>query len=138
MKEMPRYSRIRPHFMTPGPHVEILKDKPVSFISEDSYNDIKADDDEDFAAFRYYPSHRILGKLFDAVDEHEIFKRLQDNRILNTTHPTRNWDRKTSLLHRIWIYVQHNSRKTDWKMHLDRARGIRDEYGSLPTFILQY
>lgn len=134
MKEMPRYSRIRPHFMTPGPHVGILKDKPISFVSEDSYSDIKPDEDDDFMPFRYYQSHRILGQLFDAVDEHEIFKQLQDNRIMNTNYSTRNWNRKTSLLHTLWIYAQRNSRKTDWKKHLDRARGIRDEYGNSLVF----
>lgn len=126
MKEMPRYSRFRPHFMAPGPHVEIMKDKPISFDDAGT----TSDGDEDSTGYKYYPSDKILGKLFDAVDEKVIFQRMRDNSFQHALHRTdRGWDRNWSLLKGVWGHIQErcSSLSVEWKCHLDRARGIRDE-----------
>ncbi len=62
MNEMPRYSPYRPDFMAPGPHVNILKDKPISFENVQP-EDGDIDEDEDTMVYKYYPSDKILGKL---------------------------------------------------------------------------
>ena len=82
MNEMPRYSRWRPHFMKPGPYVEIAKEKPASF------DDVKVNDDDDGepSGFNYYPSEKVLGKLFDAIDEQKIFQRIQHNSSQHALH----------------------------------------------------
>jgi hypothetical protein len=112
--------------MAPGPHVEIMKHKPISF------DDAKttSDGDEDSPGYKYYHSDKILGKLFDAVDEKEIFQRMQDNSFQHAFHRTdRGWDRNWSLLKGVWGHIKErcSSLSVEWKSHLDRARGIRDE-----------
>jgi hypothetical protein len=112
--------------MAPGPHVEIMKDKPISFDDAGT----ASDGDEDSTGYKYYPSDKILGKLFDAVDEKAIFQRMQDNSFQHALHRTdRGWDRNWSLLKGVWGYIRErcSGLRVEWKCHLDRARGIRDE-----------
>jgi hypothetical protein len=114
--------------MAPGPHVEILDDKPLSFesASDSSVNDV--DDDEDSIGYKYYRSKKILGKLFDAVNESEMFQTLQKHRVEkspNNKNPE--WDPAKSLLAAVWEHIQAACADIEWKLHLDRARGIRDE-----------
>lgn len=61
---MPECSPWRPHFMAPGPHVEIMKDKSV--LSEwTADSDIGAShDDESASKYKYYASEKILVSLF--------------------------------------------------------------------------
>ncbi|CAG8976042.1 hypothetical protein HYALB_00010323 [Hymenoscyphus albidus] len=131
--------------MAPGLHVEILKNKSISFVSEDGSNGINADDDEDFVTFKYYHSTRVLGKLFDAVDENEVIKRLHNNRISKTTSSRKHWNRTTSLLHHISLWME-SFYKTDpkmpgkaWEIYKGRARAIREEHeASLLDLMFQY
>lgn len=128
MTEMPRYSRFREHFMAPGPHVEIMKDKPISFDEAGPSNRNTGDDDEDSTGYRYYHSDKIIGKLFDAIDEQEIFQRIQHNSSQHALHRIdRRWDRNRSLLSGIWTYIRDRCPSVKWGSHLDMARGIRDE-----------
>jgi len=123
------FTPIRPHFMAPGPYVEILKHKPISFDRNSTGPDEGPDDDDEFQGYKYYTSTRILGKLFDAVDEHEIFSQLKENSA-NAVESitTQQWDRSTSLLQHIWEIIRFESQKTNWEAHIARARGIRDEF----------
>jgi hypothetical protein len=112
--------------MAPGPYVEIMKDKPISF--EEARNPNVGD--EDSTGYKYYPSDKILGKLFDAVDEKEIFQRMRDNSSQHALHTAdHRWDRNWSLLKGVWDHIQEccSSLSVEWECHLDRARGIRDE-----------
>ncbi len=62
MSRLPKYNPWRPDFEAPGPHVRIEKHKGLSF---DTPVDRERDDeDEDFSAYRYYESEKILGKLY--------------------------------------------------------------------------
>ena len=128
MKEMPRYSRFRPHFMAPGPHVEIMEDKPISFDQVAPSPRHAGGDDEDSTGYRYYPSHKLLGKLFDGVDEREIFQHVQRNSSRHALHRIdRGWDRDKSLLEGVWDHIEESCPGIKWDSHLDLARGIRDE-----------
>ena len=128
MKEMPRYSRFRPHFMAPGPHVEIMKDKPISFDGAFPSNRNAGDDHEDSTGYRYYHSDKLLGRLFDAIDEQGVFQRMQHNTSQHALHRIdRAWDRDTSLLKGVWGHILDRCPSIQWESHLDRARGIRDE-----------
>jgi hypothetical protein len=125
---MPRYSRFRPHFMAPGPHVEIMKDRPISFDGAGPLNPNTSNSDEDSTGYRYYHSDKILGKLFDAVNEQEIFQRMQHNSSQHALHRIdRGWDRNWSLLRGVWNHIRDRCPSAKWDSHLDRARGIRDE-----------
>jgi len=125
VERIPARGLFRPHFMTPGPHVEILKDKPISFDDAPSseYDDL--DEDENFTKCKYYPTQKILGKLFDAIDEREIFQRVQQTTLENSLHGTKG--APTSVLKGVWNHVQSQCKVTPWDNHLGRARGIRDE-----------
>jgi hypothetical protein len=128
MSKMPKYSPYRPHFMAPGPYVDILKDKPISFENSQSTKDNNFDDDdEDFTEYKYYLSDKILGRLYSAVDEREIFQRVQQNRLEQSwqKHMTSNPAR--SVLQGIWNYVHQRCQLIVWEDYLDRARGIRNE-----------
>jgi hypothetical protein len=125
---MPKYSPCRPHFMAPGPHVEILKDKPISFEDAQSSRADDGNDDEGFTRYKYYHSDKILGKLFDAVDERVIFERIQQIRLDNSAYKTNSTSHTpNSVLEDIWDHVQYHCQSTMWENHLDRARGIREE-----------
>jgi len=127
MRELPQYSPYRPHFMAPGPHVEILKDKPISFEDVKATNDNKLndDDDEDFSPYKYYPSSKILGKLYSAIDEREIFERVQRNRL---DQPLRRAaDTAPPVLESVWNYLESRFLLNLWEDYLEQARGIRDE-----------
>jgi len=86
--------------MAPGPHVEIMEDRPISFDEAiPSNRNTGDDDDEDSTGYRYYRSDKLLGKLFDAIDEQEIFQHMQHNSSQHASHRTdREWDRDRSLL----------------------------------------
>jgi hypothetical protein len=129
MKDMPKCSPFRPHFMAPGPHVEILKDKPISFEEAKSRNNdnLDDDDDEDFTPYKYYPSSKILGKLYSAIDEREIFGRVQQNRLEQSLQQRRASNTARSVLESVWDYVNSRFPLIILDDHLDRARGIRDE-----------
>jgi len=117
--------------MAPGPHVAVQKDKPLSFNARPEHRDGNDDDDDDFSAYRYYESPKILGKLFRAIDEREVFSGVQQqglSRHVNNVDRARHSD--SSVLEGVWAYVQYRCQVIQWDHHLDRARGIRDEYVS--------
>jgi len=129
MTEMPKYSPYRPHFMAPGPHVDILKDKPISFDTTQSTEEknLNEDNDEDFIAYKYYRSDKILGRLFDAIDEQAIFQGVQRNTFQQSRQSYMAFSASVAILQSIWDHVNTRCLSTNWKVYLDRARGIRDE-----------
>jgi hypothetical protein len=76
---MPKYKPWRPDFEAPGPHVEIEKLMGISFqvVPYQDPNDVMDEDDDDFPRYRYYESDRIIGRLYRAIDEREIFEEIQ-------------------------------------------------------------
>jgi len=121
MKLMPRFNPVRPDFMAPGPNIKIEK-KEGLLVEQSSTQaqDEPKDDDDDFTSYRYYPSTKILGKLYRAIDEHDIFSDLHKYRIApNTT---------TTLLDRVWNHVSQKCRLIHWHHHLTEAQDIRDMY----------
>ncbi len=73
---MPKSVQERSHFMAPGPHVEIIDDKPSLFDNTPALKHNELDDDDDFAVHHYYYSKKILNRLFDTIDEQEVFQRV--------------------------------------------------------------
>jgi hypothetical protein len=128
---MPRHNRFRPDFLAPGPHVAVQKDKPLSFDTPPEQNDGYDDDDDDFSPYRFYESGKILGKLYRSIDEREVFSGIQQQGLpqyVNEVNRARH--SVSSVLRGVWTYVQHRCQAIQWEHHLDRARGIRDEYAS--------
>jgi len=121
---MIKYSPMRPHFMAPGPNVEIMRDKPISFDPDST-----GTDDDEAPDYKYYKSTRILGKLFDAVDEYEVFRRLKTNRKDSVVGARKqDWEMSTSLLKHLLKDIRQQFQKIDWRTEISQARWIRDQF----------
>lgn len=120
MKLMPKFIPVRPDFMAPGPDVKI--EKKEGLLLEQTSPQIPDDqnEDEDFTPYRYYESTKILGKLFRAIDEHEIFGDLHRYRMASSSRIT--------LLDKLWTYVKQKCRLIHWRQHLVEAQEIKDMY----------
>jgi hypothetical protein len=125
MTKLPRHSRYRPHFMAPGPYVEITDDKAISFGHKIAADEGDVDDDEDFVPYHYYRSEKILGKLFDAINEHDIFRVVQRQGLEQSFRQTTMGLRTAPwiVFHYVLLRTPHNG----YQRYLDRARGIRDQ-----------
>jgi hypothetical protein len=108
--------------MKPGPNVVVEKRKPLSFAAPPEPHD---DEDEDEHRYRYYESDKILGKLFRAIDERKIFSTVQSDARAGRLHSAQ---RPQSVLDAVWANVYQWSHSVDWREHIPRAVGIRDEY----------
>jgi len=113
---MPRSSGYRPDFMAYGPHITVLKDKPLTFSRQ---TEIEADDEDYTPVYKYYESTKILGKLYRAIDEQKIFSSIQKT----------SWSRcsRESVLQGIYSHLVENDVMGLVAPHFERARGIRDE-----------
>lgn len=71
---------------------------------------------------RYYPSKKILGKLYRAIDEHKLFKEISQPRHTgNLSNP------KRSQLDVVWEYVQKKTVLIQYQHFIDFARNIKEE-----------
>jgi hypothetical protein len=120
MSRMPKTGPWRPDFEAPGPHVNIEKKDGISFeVTIDRELD-DGDDDDDFTNYRYYESDKVLGKLYRAIDEREIFTQIQQRA---TNHNITNM---STVIHKVWQHVQRKCRLIQWEHKLEWARDIRD------------
>lgn len=99
-----------------GPHITVLKNKPLTFSAPER---VEIDDEEETPAYKYYESDKILGKLFRAIDEREIFADIEKTRKPRTTGK--------SILDVILNYIRENCSYSLLGRHIGRARGIRAE-----------
>jgi len=72
---------------------------------------------------QYYISHKILGKLYRAIDETK-FMNAMHSRLSTTSKPPGS----KSLLDELWAYVKRNVRYIQWNHLLPLAQQIRDSY----------
>ncbi|KAF4624051.1 hypothetical protein G7Y89_g14126 [Cudoniella acicularis] len=99
--------------MAPGPNVEIVEDKSISFdslgpTSPNFPSDGEAfpSDGEAFSKYKYYRSNRIPGRLFDAVDEHAVFNQVQNMSMRHSSHKRgRYQDSGIETLEAILLYI---------------------------------
>ena len=119
--------------MAPGPYVDIIEDKPISFAHEQLSDVRNTGDDDDARTFRYYRSKKILGRLFDAVDEKKIFNGVKQTTTEHSTHRSdKDWSRSESMMQDIWRHIRQKTKGIDWESQVLRAKGIRDE--QVPLF----
>jgi hypothetical protein len=112
----------------------VQNDKPLSFDDPPEPDFIQ--DDDDMIGYKYYKSDKILGKLYRAIDEREVFGGVRQPGLLAYMEAVdEGQGSATSVLEGVWDYVQHRCQAIQWEHHLDRARGIRDEYASLTSYI---
>ncbi|KAE8452050.1 hypothetical protein EG329_002215 [Mollisiaceae sp. DMI_Dod_QoI] len=120
MKKMPKFIPVRPDFMAPGPNIKIEKKEGLLLEQSVVQSQDDNNDDEDFTPYRYYESQKILGKLFRAIDEHEIFSDLHNYRMISSGGQT--------LLDRVWDHIAQKCRLIYWHRYLTEAQEIRDMY----------
>jgi hypothetical protein len=127
LSNMPRYSRCRPDFMAPGPHVTIIKKEAIAFAEERLLSD-EADDDDDLQGYRYYESEKINGKLYRAIDEREVFKDIQQMGLQedSTGVKCRSNYSNIFLMDKVWNFVTRRCKSLNWEHYLERARDVRD------------
>ena len=70
---------------------------------------------------KYYPSQKVLGKLYRAIDEHKLFMEIQPRRS-NDHHGT-----IRSQLDAVWSYVRAKTVGFLFDHHLAFARDIKEE-----------
>jgi hypothetical protein len=121
MKLMPKFIPVRPDFMAPGPNIKIEKKEGLLVEQSSTRMPDEQNEDEDFVPYRYYESHKILGKLFRAIDEHEIFGDLHKYRIPSSSS-------EKSLLDQLWSRVKNKCKFIHWRQHLVEAQEIREMY----------
>ena len=124
---MPKSSFVRPDFQAPGPRVLINNtvnlgegQGPDDFQGQ---YDIEELDDISQPPIRYYPSEKVLGKLYRAIDEQKFFEEIQ-------THPGhfgRPVTSQRSLLDRVWRYVEEKTALIQWQHFEEFARDIKEE-----------
>lgn len=118
MKQMPRFSPIRPDFMALSSQIKIEKKEGLLLEAESVKTQDDVADDNDFSPYRYYESDKILGKLYRAINEHEVFGEIKKHRMLSGND--------ASVLPELWTHVQRECRLLKWREHLAWARDIRD------------
>ncbi len=121
---MPKYSNVKPDFQAPGPRVLIekaIKVENLELGEEDADDDLEESPSETRRT-RYYESHKVLGKLYRAIDEHKFFEEVQ--RQSTSNNGIRNHTR--SLIDAVWRYVQKQTALIQWSHFLEFARDVRD------------
>ncbi|KAL4756453.1 RNA dependent RNA polymerase [Aspergillus foveolatus] len=122
LEEMPFVNRNRPDFLAPGPLAKIHDRQNIQL--EARYVHPYPDDDIDFSpVHKYYRSEKILGKIYRAINEHEIWRKAIHTTIMS--NPTTVWKRIIDSLTGRCIAL---GAPVNWKAHVETARQIRSLY----------
>ncbi|KAF7593189.1 hypothetical protein BBP40_011819 [Aspergillus hancockii] len=73
ISELPKIGRYRPDFLAPGPRTRLYCKSRIGLEQRVSHANYDDDDDEVERPHLYYKSERILGKLYRAIDERNIW-----------------------------------------------------------------
>jgi hypothetical protein len=101
--------------------VQIEKKHGISFEDPDDRDpDELGDEDDDFSHYRYYESHKILGKLYRAIDERKIFEDIKHRA------SSQNMNSRSTVIDEVWVYVKQTCSLIQWEHHRGWAKDIRD------------
>lgn len=119
MSRFPRRPKFRPDFEAPGPHVVIEKLTGTSLVDTAEVDpQEQEDEDDDLPRYRYYESKKVLGKLYRAIDERQIFAEIQRRELGVTSQST--------VVDTIWETVQQECKLIQWEHLRDWAEGVRE------------
>ncbi|KAI6710543.1 hypothetical protein JHW43_006926 [Diplocarpon mali] len=121
MKRMPKFAPVRPDFMAMGNIVRMEKKEGLQLEAK-SLSTQDDNDDDDFPAYRYYESHKILGQLYRAIDEHEVFSEIKKYRMLSTRTP--------SVLNRVWTHIHKKCWNLQWAHHVTYEYNLKNTIAS--------
>ncbi|KIH95165.1 RNA-dependent RNA polymerase [Sporothrix brasiliensis 5110] len=136
LKNMPRASRYRPDFLSPGPIVEVHSRKDIDleqFMAKNVDGD-DADDDEthelDAPTYKYYQSTKTLGTLYRAIDERRIWQ--DDVRYtISNGNGDGDADEEPMFYDAFLEWATHECELlggTNWQQRTDEALRIRSAY----------
>ena len=114
---------MKPDFQAPGPRV--LMENIISIEEVDDFENIEEIEELDEYAPpvpKYYPSQKVLGKLYRAIDEHKLFKEIQQPKHSDGITPPNGGQ-----LDAVWRYVQKETALIQYQHCIDFARNIREE-----------
>lgn len=122
LRELPRADRFRPDFLAPGPEAHVLD---LSAIELDKY--ILEEEEEDSYSsprHRYYRSEKILGRLYRAINEQDIW----NDQIKSKVRPSGPsfWDQFLAVMQKRYETVVPDGGA--WVSHLLIARQLRGIY----------
>lgn len=122
MSSMPRISDVRPDFQAPGPRVLIEED--VTLIDDDSDKDDEKEESEEPSVrrIRYYRSHKVLGSLYRAIDEHKIFEQIRRY----SRAPRVSLTAGQFPIDRVWKYVQEVTALIQWRHYETFAKEVKE------------
>lgn len=118
LTKIPRFSTTRPDFQAPGPRVLIEENINLKDDESDESNDDEEIEETSLPRIKYYESHKVLGKLYRAIDEHQIFKRIQQY--------SRAPQGMNSPIDLVWGYVQKETALIEWNHYSTWAKEIKE------------
>lgn len=123
LSQLPRVSSARPDFQAPGPRV--LVEENINLQDDDEPDE--SDDNEEIEEtslprIKYYESHKVLGKLYRAIDEHKIFERIQQY----SRTPQSSLRATQSPIDFVWEYVQNVTALIQWNHYSTWALEIKE------------
>ena len=100
----------------------------INFEDEDLQNLPDEDNEFDEVAsygpqkLRYYPSEKVLGKLYREIDEYEFFEAIQKQARMSRTNP----GKTHSLAEAVWNYVRNVTALIQWEHYTSWAKDVKD------------
>lgn len=122
LSKLPRFSTTRPDFQAPGPRVLIKDNIKLVHDEPDELDDNEEIEETLLPRIQYYESHKVLGRLYRAIDEHKIFERVQKY----SKASQGNLKDKKSPLDLVWRYVQNVTALIQWKHYQEWAMEIKE------------
>lgn len=122
MSKLPRFSNTRPDFQAPGPRVLIKENVNLQEDEPDESDENEEVEEISLPRIKYYESRKVLGKLYRAIDEHQVFERIQQY----SRAPQGSLTAKQSCLDLVWEYVQKATALIQWEHLLNWAWGIKE------------
>ncbi|KAK4149994.1 RNA dependent RNA polymerase-domain-containing protein [Chaetomidium leptoderma] len=123
LSQLPRSTKWRPDFFAPGPLITIYDKSAIAMDEHIAPRDNEDDEDNDEGPrHRYYASDKILGQLYRAVDEQNIWA--HDIRMATKTGGPSFWDQLLMALKERVSTIG----PVEWEHRSDEAHSIRHAY----------
>lgn len=119
---MPRHSNVRPDFQAPGPRVLIDEEITLQDEDKDEFEDKDDIAETSMPRIRYYASKKVLGKLYRAIDEQQIFDQIQRQ----SRAPRGSLRATQNALDVIWKYVEKATALIQWHHYEEFAKDVKE------------
>ncbi|KAI9668532.1 MAG: hypothetical protein M1829_005349 [Trizodia sp. TS-e1964] len=117
-KRLPKHDNLRPDFMANGPRIDIVRGVSFEELSSQQNPYLEGEN----RVSRYYESQKILGVLYRAIDEREIFESIRKTTALSAARESR------GILRPVWEYVLEKAQGIQWANYIEWATGIKELY----------